>query len=73
VTIYANLGAYHQLLTPVVPVLTMLMANGCYRFTNVAVTVIGAFTNTMSTDAYRGAGRPEATFFVERALDLVAL
>jgi len=73
VKIYANLGAYHQLLTPVVPVLTLLMANGCYRFSNVAVTVIGAFTNTMSTDAYRGAGRPEATFFVERALDLVAL
>jgi carbon-monoxide dehydrogenase large subunit len=73
VKIYANLGAYHQLLTPVVPVLTLLMANGCYRFTNVAVTVIGAFTNTMSTDAYRGAGRPEATFFIERALDLVAL
>lgn len=73
VMIYANLGAYHQLLTPVIPVLTLLMANGCYRFTNLAVTVIGAFTNTMSTDAYRGAGRPEATFFVERALDLVAL
>ncbi len=73
VKIYANLGAYHQLLTPVVPVLTLLMANGCYRFSNLAVTVIGAFTNTMSTDAYRGAGRPEATFFIERALDLVAL
>ncbi|HEX3468941.1 MAG TPA: xanthine dehydrogenase family protein molybdopterin-binding subunit [Candidatus Elarobacter sp.] len=73
VKIYANMGAYHQLLTPVIPVLTLLMANGCYKFTNVAVTVVGTFTNTMSTDAYRGAGRPEATFFVERALDLVAL
>src|SRR5581483_8712315 len=48
VKIYANLGAYHQLLTPVVPVLTLLLANACYRFANIAVTVIGPFTNTMS-------------------------
>ncbi|GAC1406220.1 MAG: molybdopterin-dependent oxidoreductase [Candidatus Velthaea sp.] len=72
VTITANLGAYHQLLTPVIPTLTMLMAPGCYTISNIECTVIGAFTNTMSTDAYRGAGRPEATFFIERAMDLVA-
>jgi aerobic carbon-monoxide dehydrogenase large subunit len=70
--ITANLGAYHQLLTPVVPTLTLLMAHGCYRFENIAAEVVGVFTNTMSTDAYRGAGRPEATFFIERAIDLVA-
>jgi aerobic carbon-monoxide dehydrogenase large subunit len=70
--ITANLGAYHQLLTPVIPTLSLLMAPGCYDIKNIAAEVIGVFTNTMSTDAYRGAGRPEATFFIERALDLVA-
>ena len=70
--IQANLGAYHQLLTPVIPTLTLLMAHGCYKFENIQAEVVGVFTNTMSTDAYRGAGRPEATFFIERAVDLVA-
>jgi aerobic carbon-monoxide dehydrogenase large subunit len=70
--ITANMGAYHQLLTPVVPTLTLLMAHGCYKFENIAAEVVGVFTNTMSTDAYRGAGRPEATFFIERAIDMVA-
>ncbi|MDB5071770.1 MAG: xanthine dehydrogenase, molybdenum binding subunit apoprotein [Candidatus Eremiobacteraeota bacterium] len=70
--ITANMGAYHQLLTPVVPTLTLLMAHGCYKFENIQAEVVGVFTNTMSTDAYRGAGRPEATFFIERAIDMVA-
>jgi carbon-monoxide dehydrogenase large subunit len=70
--ITANMGAYHQLLTPVVPTLTLLMAHGCYTFENIQAEVVGVFTNTMSTDAYRGAGRPEATFFIERAIDMVA-
>jgi len=70
--ITANLGAYHQLLTPVIPTLTVLMAPGCYTIPNIAAECIGVFTNTMSTDAYRGAGRPEATFLIERAMDLVA-
>ncbi|GAC1591016.1 MAG: molybdopterin-dependent oxidoreductase [Candidatus Velthaea sp.] len=73
VAITANMGAYHQLLTPVIPTLTMLMAPGCYTIANIECNVTGVFTNTMSTDAYRGAGRPEATFFIERAMDLVAL
>jgi aerobic carbon-monoxide dehydrogenase large subunit len=70
--IVANLGAYHQLLTPVIPTLTVLMAPGCYRIANVDAECVGVFTNTMSTDAYRGAGRPEATFLIERAIDMVA-
>ena len=70
--ITANMGAYHQLLTPVIPTLTLLMAPGCYKIPNIEAEVVGVFTNTMSTDAYRGAGRPEATFFIERAMDLVA-
>jgi carbon-monoxide dehydrogenase large subunit len=70
--ITANLGAYHQLLTPVIPTLTVLMAPGCYQIANIDAECVGVFTNTMSTDAYRGAGRPEATFLIERAIDLVA-
>ena len=72
VRILANLGAYHQLLTPVIPTLTLLMAPGCYRIANVDIEAKGVFTNTMSTDAYRGAGRPEATYLIERLMDLVA-
>lgn len=72
VKIIANLGAYHQLLTPVIPTLTLLMAPGPYRIPSVAGEVVGVFTDTMSTDAYRGAGRPEATFFIERMMDLLA-
>jgi carbon-monoxide dehydrogenase large subunit len=70
--ITANMGAYHQLLTPVIPTLTVLMAPGCYQIANISAECVGVFTNTMSTDAYRGAGRPEATFLIERAMDLVA-
>ncbi|MBV8600570.1 MAG: xanthine dehydrogenase family protein molybdopterin-binding subunit, partial [Candidatus Eremiobacteraeota bacterium] len=70
--VVANLGAYFQLLTPVIPTLTLLMAPGCYKIPNLSTECIGVFTNTMSTDAYRGAGRPEATFMIERVLDLVA-
>jgi carbon-monoxide dehydrogenase large subunit len=70
--VVANLGAYFQLLTPVIPTLTLLMAPGCYQIPNMDTECIGVFTNTMPTDAYRGAGRPEATYLIERTLDLVA-
>ncbi len=72
VKIVADIGAYHQLLTPLIPTLTPLMALGCYKIPAVRVELTGVFTNKMATDAYRGAGRPEATFFIERAADLVA-
>ncbi|HEX2714220.1 MAG TPA: xanthine dehydrogenase family protein molybdopterin-binding subunit [Candidatus Acidoferrales bacterium] len=70
--IIADLGAYYQLLTPLVPTLTALMVSGCYRIPAVRVEITGVFTNKMATDAYRGAGRPEATYLIERMLDLVA-
>ncbi len=70
--ITADLGAYHQLLTPAIPTLTALMIVGCYNIPNVFVETKGVFTNKMATDAYRGAGRPEATYIIERAMDLVA-
>ena len=70
--VVADLGAYHQLLTPAIPTLTGLMLSGAYKIPAIQINITGCFTNKMSTDAYRGAGRPEATYAVERALDLVA-
>ena len=70
--VFADLGAYHQLLTPAIPTLTGLMLSGSYKIPAIQINVTGCFTNKMSTDAYRGAGRPEATYVVERAMDLVA-
>jgi len=68
----ADLGAYHQLLTPAIPTLTGLMLSGSYKIPAIQINITGVFTNKMATDAYRGAGRPEATYVVERAMDLVA-
>jgi carbon-monoxide dehydrogenase large subunit len=70
--VFADLGAYHQLLTPAIPTLTGLMLSGAYKIPAIQMNVTGVFTNRMATDAYRGAGRPEATYVVERAMDLVA-
>jgi aerobic carbon-monoxide dehydrogenase large subunit len=68
----ADVGAYNFLFTAMIPTLTMLMANATYNIPAIRVTVTEVFTNKTPTDAYRGAGRPEATYFVERALDMLA-
>lgn len=70
--IIADIGAYYQLLTPIIPTLTGLMIVGCYKIPAVKVDITGVFTNKMATDAYRGAGRPEATYLIERMMDVVA-
>lgn len=70
--VIADIGAYHQLLTPAIPTLTGLMQTGPYKIPAVDTQVTGVFTNKVATDAYRGAGRPEATYICERAMDLVA-
>lgn len=67
-----DLGAYHQLLTPAIPTLSVLMMPGLYRFKNISADIIGVFTNCVPTDAYRGAGRPEATHGIERMVDILA-
>ena len=72
VRILGGLGAYHQLLTANIPTLTGLMISGSYKIPNMLVEIQGVFTNTTPTDAYRGAGRPEATYYIERAMDLLA-
>ena len=68
----ADLGSYNQLLTPAIPTLTGSMLPGCYKFKAMRMEVQGVYTNKMCTDAYRGAGRPEATYTIERLMDLVA-
>jgi carbon-monoxide dehydrogenase large subunit len=68
----ADIGAYHMLLTAAIPTLTMLMANATYDIPAIRVTVTEVFTNKTPTDSYRGAGRPEASYFVERAMDMLA-
>ena len=70
--VFADMGSYYQLLTPAIPTLTGLMLSGCYKIPAIQMNVVATFTNKMSTDAYRGAGRPEATYVIERAADLVA-
>ncbi len=70
--VIADIGAYHQLLTPGIPPLTGLMLSGSYKIPAIGIEVTGVFTNKMATDAYRGAGRPEATYVVERMMDRVA-
>ncbi len=67
-----DLGAYHQLLTPAIPTLSVLMMPGLYRFKNIEADIVGVFTNCVPTDAYRGAGRPEATHGIERMVDILA-
>ena len=67
-----DLGAYHQLLTPAIPTLSVLMMPGLYNFRNIQAEIIGTFTNCVPTDAYRGAGRPEATHGIERMVDILA-
>jgi carbon-monoxide dehydrogenase large subunit len=70
--VIADIGAYHQLFTPAIPPFTGLMLSGCYKIPAIGIEVTAAFTNKMSTDAYRGAGRPEATYVIERLMDRIA-
>ena len=54
------------------PVLCAQMITGCYDIQTARAEVVCAFTNTMGTVPYRGAGRPEAAYFIERGMDLLA-
>ncbi len=70
---YANLGGILSTIAPGIPTtLYGRMLSGAYRIPNIYCQVLGVYTNTGMVDAYRGAGRPEATYVVERAVDLVA-
>jgi len=73
VKVYANLGAYLSTAAPGVPTyLFALMLSGCYKIPNIQAEVVGVLTNTSPVDAYRGAGRPEASYLLERMVDLLS-
>ena len=73
VDLLADMGAYLGLVTSGVPILGAFMFNGIYRFDAYRFTCTNVFTNKAWTDAYRGAGRPEATFAIERMMDELAV
>lgn len=68
----ANLGAYLGFNTPHSPTNNLGGLAGVYRTPAILAEVRGAFTNTQPTAPYRGAGRPEATYAIERVIDLAA-
>ncbi|GAA4886823.1 xanthine dehydrogenase family protein molybdopterin-binding subunit [Serinicoccus chungangensis] len=73
VELLADMGAYLGLVTPGVPILGAFMYNSIYKFPAYHFSCTNVFTNKTWTDAYRGAGRPEATFAIERIMDELAL
>ncbi|GAA2367366.1 xanthine dehydrogenase family protein molybdopterin-binding subunit [Nonomuraea africana] len=72
VELLADMGAYLMLVTPGVPLLGAFMFNGIYKMDAYSFDCTGVFTTKMPTDAYRGAGRPEATYAIERVMDELA-
>ncbi len=69
VDLLADMGAYLMLVTPGVPLLGAFMFPAIYKMDAYSFRCTGIFTTKMPTDAYRGAGRPEATFAIERIMD----
>lgn len=65
-------GAYYSRPGPTTPSLTGSMIVGPYAFPAAGARAEGAFTNTAPNEPYRGSGRPEATYLVERAMDVLA-
>jgi carbon-monoxide dehydrogenase large subunit len=73
VHLFANMGAYIRLVTAGVPILGAFMYPAIYKLPAYRFVCEGVFTTTTPTDAYRGAGRPEATFAIERIMDELAV
>jgi len=72
VRLLADMGAYLQLLTPGIPLLGAFLYHGVYDVPAYSFSCTSVFTTKTPTDAYRGAGRPEATYAIERAMDALA-
>jgi carbon-monoxide dehydrogenase large subunit len=68
----ANMGAYLSFFAPFIPWNGATMLPGCYRIPAMHARIRGVYTHTPPVDAYRGAGRPEATYVIERLVDAVA-
>jgi aerobic carbon-monoxide dehydrogenase large subunit len=72
VELLADMGAYLQLVTPGIPILGAFMFPAIYKLKAYSFSCTGVFTTKTPTDAYRGAGRPEATYAIERIVDELA-
>jgi carbon-monoxide dehydrogenase large subunit len=72
VDLLADMGAYLMLVTPGVPLLGAFMFNAIYKMDAYRFSCTGVFTTKTPTDAYRGAGRPEATYAIEHIMDDLA-
>lgn len=72
IDLVANMGAYVSQYGPFIPWLGASMATGVYDIRAVDMTITGVYTNTVPVDAYRGAGRPEAAFLIEKLVDQCA-
>jgi carbon-monoxide dehydrogenase large subunit len=72
VNITANMGSYFNQFGAMIPWFAVIMLTGVYDITQVHCECVGVFTHTVPTDAYRGAGRPEAAFLIERLMDEAA-
>ncbi|HVJ22578.1 MAG TPA: molybdopterin cofactor-binding domain-containing protein, partial [Burkholderiales bacterium] len=72
VTTWANMGAYLSNFAPFIPQLAAPMLSGVYRIGSIFLNIKGTLTNTVPVDAYRGAGRPEAIYLLERLIDVAA-
>jgi carbon-monoxide dehydrogenase large subunit len=72
VNLFASMGAYLRLVSPGIPMLGAWLYHGCYECDAYDLEYTNVFTNQTFTDAYRGAGRPEATYAIERAMDALA-
>jgi len=70
--IVGNVGYCMYHVGPLLPALCGQMITGCYDIQTARVEVVAAYTNTMGTVPYRGAGRPEATYFIERGMNALA-
>jgi carbon-monoxide dehydrogenase large subunit len=72
VDLVANMGAYLSQFAPLIPTLGAVLSPGVYDISACHVRVRGVYTNTVPVDAYRGAGRPEAAYVIERLVDHAA-
>ena len=72
VDLLADMGAYLQLVTPGIPLLGAFIYTGAYDVPAYSFRCTGVFTTKTPTDAYRGAGRPESTYAIERAIEALA-
>jgi carbon-monoxide dehydrogenase large subunit len=72
VKLIGDMGAYFRLLTPAIPILGGFLYHGVYDIPKYSFTCTSVFTNLNPTDAYRGAGRPEASYAIERCMDSLA-